>query len=292
MELVVDSKISSGAYGTILKVLNKTGKEKFALKVVPNKGGNIQNLLEIILYLTPCKYLLKCIDYKINKSHYEILMPMAEGSLHKKLNSKFNIKKLLYEIALGISFLHRHSIVHGDIKPSNILYFKEKDQYTAKIIDFSLSALILTPESRINRKAYTEGFKPPEICVFESYTFASDIWALGRTFKSINFTDNSKEFVNLIDGMTKFDECERFNIHQILQSSYFENIRNDFKYEVQNEPRINIKKLMEILHMSEGKSISKIIKNMSRVRIPENIEYSEKEYLTIIDFFCQNVFMF
>ncbi len=52
-------------------------------------------------------------------------------------------KLLIMKIILHcIKSLHEHHIVHGDIKPDNILFKKtEKGMYTAKIIDFDSSFL-------------------------------------------------------------------------------------------------------------------------------------------------------
>lgn len=44
-------------------------------------------------------------------------------------------------IAAGVSTLHRCGVIHGDIKPENILIFKVPRNYQAKIADFSHSIL-------------------------------------------------------------------------------------------------------------------------------------------------------
>ena len=49
-------------------------------------------------------------------------------------------------ICLGLHHLHEHRILHGDIKPDNILL---GDDMTPKIADFGLSRLLEQGKSRI-----------------------------------------------------------------------------------------------------------------------------------------------
>lgn len=44
--------------------------------------------------------------------------------------------QLLSDIASGLSALHALGVVHGDVKPENILLFEESDRLVAKISDF------------------------------------------------------------------------------------------------------------------------------------------------------------
>lgn len=44
--------------------------------------------------------------------------------------------KLLSDVAAGLIALHALSVVHGDVKPSNLLIFKDSLGMTAKISDF------------------------------------------------------------------------------------------------------------------------------------------------------------
>jgi hypothetical protein len=85
----------------------------------------------------------------------------------KKLDPLINlkqfikIKKYIFGIINGIKFLHSKSIIHNDLKLSNILYDEDDDEM--KIIDFGISIIIenmkiLNKFFKINfRKFYTGG---------------------------------------------------------------------------------------------------------------------------------------
>jgi serine/threonine protein kinase len=203
---------------TVYEVYDDSNK-KYAVKLVDFSNTLIFNSLEIILYFTQCPYLMNGISYELNSNSYMILMPMANFEL-SKINTrkfKYDAKELMTQICLGLKYLHDRKIVHGDIKPSNILIFKSsKHKLSAKLTDFGLSSFCFDERIQISGfKAYTNGYKAPEIFETEGYNFKSDIWALGQTFKIFRdfaFDDYDK----IIEGMTKKSESERWNIDDVL----------------------------------------------------------------------------
>ena len=56
-----------------------------------------------------------------------------------------NKKKILYQVTRGLAHLHALGVVHGDIKPSNILIFSQVDanniQTVIKLAGFEMSGL-------------------------------------------------------------------------------------------------------------------------------------------------------
>ncbi|KAJ5813687.1 uncharacterized protein N7503_000437 [Penicillium pulvis] len=94
---------------------------------------------------------------------------------------------LCIDIAKGVEALHLAGIVHGDIKPQNVLVFKDKHQgFVAKIADFGSSTFI--DHDQFPRKAFigTPAFTAPE-CLDHKAEFSeqgllkADIFALAIT---------------------------------------------------------------------------------------------------------------
>ena len=96
-----------------------------------------------------------------------IVMPIAEFDLHERLSSTrvagvsaVGCAEILYPIADALSRLHEVGIVHGDVKPRNIVFVDE----TWKMIDMDAAVRKGAPidTSPINFK-WTSGFAPPEL---------------------------------------------------------------------------------------------------------------------------------
>jgi predicted ATPase len=71
----------------------------------------------------------------------------------------------------GLNYLHRHDVIHNDLKPSNILVSEGR----AKILDFGL-ALRHAPDSQMRG---TLGYMSPEMLRGEEVSTASDLYAFG-----------------------------------------------------------------------------------------------------------------
>ena len=86
------------------------------------------------------------------------------------------VQHIFRQIVLGLNYLHSSGIVHGDIKPENMLLSGDG---TVKISDFGQSQ-ILDRDSKLTKTLGTPAYLSPEICAGEDYDgFAADIWALG-----------------------------------------------------------------------------------------------------------------
>jgi serine/threonine protein kinase len=168
---------------------------------------------------------------------------------------KLNYKKILFDIALGIYYLHSYNIIHGDIKPSNVLLFKDKNGYYAKISDFSLS-YIFDPNIYISNKSmYTQGYKAPEVEERMCYK-KSDIWALAKTYINIYNNDNcddNENFKFMIHHMLEIDVEKRWSIEEVLNCDYFK----EFTYEFIPRKNINYEELVKnlSLHLNMAKEI-------------------------------------
>ena len=80
------------------------------------------------------------------------------------------------QIAQGLARAHREGIVHGDIKPANIMITRDG---LAKILDFGLAKIAGAPESKRTGIAGTASYMAPEQITGEKSDHRTDIWAIG-----------------------------------------------------------------------------------------------------------------
>lgn len=81
------------------------------------------------------------------------------------------------QIASGLSFAHQHGVVHGDIKPSNIMVLGDN---LVKIADFGIAKMASSEERKQTDDIYgTPPFMSPEQIQGKSVDARSDIFSLG-----------------------------------------------------------------------------------------------------------------
>jgi serine/threonine-protein kinase len=105
---------------------------------------------------------------------------LKQKRLEKGALSPERAVNIFLQVLEGIGFAHKYRIVHGDIKPANIVIDK---QGRAKITDFGLA--IFLPPDVIKRKSPVTGGTPyyiaPEQLINQEIDFRADIYSLGVT---------------------------------------------------------------------------------------------------------------
>lgn len=77
----------------------------------------------------------------------------------------------------ALKYLHLHGVVHGDVKPQNIII--QPESHMIVLVDFGLSAV--KPTSTSTSKGYTVLFSPPEEIAGKPLLPESDLYSLGMT---------------------------------------------------------------------------------------------------------------
>lgn len=212
MSFILGDILCNGKFSNVYNLKDKKNKKNYVIKFIESKNLNKleiyimetlihPNITNLIYYEQTKKGLTKIIFekaiYDLNK-YIKNLKPKSE----KK-------KEFSLDIVKGLQFLHDKKIIHGDIKPENILIYNN----LAKISDFGLSCYEYFIPFKI---LYTKEYRPPE----KNYSTKSDIWAFGCTLYEIMEIDKSKDLLSLINNCLVIKE-KRFDISDIINHSYF-----------------------------------------------------------------------
>ena len=208
-----------------------------------------------------------------DKVFYEIEEIAENGELFKyvyELNKGFNEQicaKIFLNIVKSVNLLHKRGIIHGDIKPENILIGND---FNIKLIDFGFSEKVRKNDYIINSSLGSDTYCSPEIrkAHIQGYDgIKSDIFSLGvllfviragkfpfnvsgyvdkryrlimtknyelywKGFEKDNF---SEEFKDLINHLICYDPAERFTIEEILEHPWIIKNTNYSEGDIKNE---------------------------------------------------------
>ena len=190
--------LGSGGLGTVLLVKCTETDQRFALKYLTHKHQD-RYLPDPLLHYEflnlqslnhPNVVRVNSVDHDKHLGTY-LLMEFVEGKPIDTFFSDMNrsptvLYNLFHQILLALSYIHNAGILHGDIKPGNILVTQENAQsrFSVKITDFGLVTSLREDSTYWSTSSVLRGsapFMPPEMLLGRNLDVRADIYSLGVT---------------------------------------------------------------------------------------------------------------
>ncbi|KAJ9698154.1 hypothetical protein PVL29_007305 [Vitis rotundifolia] len=262
-EYVREYKIGSGSYGKVVLYRSLKDGNHYAIKafhkshllklrVAPSETAMTDVLREVLIMKMlnhpNIVNLIEVIDDPSTDHFYMVLefvegKWVCEGSGPPGGIGENTARKYLRDIVSGLIYLHAHNIVHGDIKPDNLLVTRTG---TVKIADFSVSQVFEDDNDELRRSPGTPVFTAPECCLGLTYHGkAADTWAVGVTLycmvlgqypflgdslqdtydkivnNQLSLPDNiNPQLRNLLEGLLCKDPNERMTLDAVAKHAW------------------------------------------------------------------------
>ncbi|SJK86597.1 cyclin-dependent kinase 7 [Babesia microti strain RI] len=227
---ILDSHLGEGTYGKVVEGFDRLLNKKVAIKKVmasiPSEGLNKSYIGMVGIHLTTIREVKIMMELKHENlmgiiaiyrdgDFINIVMDLMKTDLKAIITSKVrlqesHIKCILYQILLGLEYLHKYSFAHRDLSTGNIFISAEG---ICKLADFGLSRqTILPPDASTNyqrpekmtHKVVTLWYRPPELLLgADCYHTACDIWSVGCIFAEMITGHPLFPGVNEIDQLSK-----------------------------------------------------------------------------------------
>ncbi|XP_075683169.1 serine/threonine-protein kinase 17A [Rhinoderma darwinii] len=185
-------ELGRGKFAVVRKCIEKETEKEFAAKIMRKrrKGQDCRmEILHEIAVLELAKdnpWVIKL--HEVYEAATEIILVLeyaAGGEIfnqcvaeREEAFKEKDVQRLLTQILKGLSFLHRHKVVHLDLKPQNILLTSDRPLGDIKIVDFGLSRIVNNNEE-LREIMGTPEYVAPEILSYEPISTATDMWSIG-----------------------------------------------------------------------------------------------------------------
>jgi serine/threonine protein kinase len=254
---VIGHILGKGITSAVLSATDRrTGKE-YALKVMSSSNLTDHRLLSkinrelAIVQTLNHKNIVRFYDVIVQEDLIVIVSERCEGGelfeyiSENRIRDQRMLKRLFWQIALAVQYLHEQGIAHSDIKPENILLDAEGN---AKLIDFGFVKReeIVGDDEKNGSLIYAA----PELLMPGRYRpQKADIWSLGillyvMTTRAIPYPDNDDsetikcikkgqmlfnsrmdaDTERLVRTLTRTDPSERPTIDKVLVDPFFDEV--------------------------------------------------------------------
>jgi alkyl hydroperoxide reductase subunit AhpC len=219
----IEAQIGSGTFGVVYRARDLTLERTVALKIFRPSGATApRRLLEEARAAAALNHPNVCTIFAVDDTDgiSMIVMEHVEGQPLKKVLEAGklpleDVKSIARQIALGMANAHAHKIVHGDLKPGNIMVTSDG---VAKIMDFGLAhrEAFTSPTAETGSwetadpsgLSGTPDYMSPEQARSEPASSQSDVFALGLVIYEMLSGQKAIRAGNLLAVLRQIDTLD------------------------------------------------------------------------------------
>jgi serine/threonine-protein kinase len=150
---VLMDALGAGSMGTVYKAQSKTDNTWFAVKVLPRRSmWNVRLARRKVRVFESCRHpaVVPFVDVGTSGGMHYLAWPLVEGETLDKFvlgKGRLPVGLATYyakQVAEGLEVCHQQDLIHGLIKPSNLMVSPDQDQ--VYILDFGIGCLLAETE--------------------------------------------------------------------------------------------------------------------------------------------------
>lgn len=179
--------MGEGSFTSVVWVENRQTKQPYAIKIFDAKEGREAFEAELtILRRVRSPFIIRLVEVFENVDKMYMVMELATGgSLMDRIMERgpcgekeaIRVLKMVLE---GVRYLHHLGITHRDLKPDNMLFYHPGADSKLMITDFGLAHARGTADATfMSTICGTPEYIAPEMVLWQAYTSAVDLWAVG-----------------------------------------------------------------------------------------------------------------
>jgi tRNA A-37 threonylcarbamoyl transferase component Bud32 len=187
---VLGALLGRGSTGRVYEGRRLTDDERFAVKVLRDDWSDDDEILQRLfqerrlLEALSHPHVVKVADLVVDDGQAGIVMELVEGgSLRALMRSgpltTGQAAAVGHQIAAALEAAHDAAIVHGDVKPENVLVAAAEPDLTVKLTDFGVARLVDATASKSVARVGTPSYMAPELITGAPVGRASDLYSLG-----------------------------------------------------------------------------------------------------------------
>lgn len=228
----VTAIIGKGGFGKVYKARHRRSGRDYALKVmnrkwIGSKGmtSRVENEIVIHASLRHRSVVRMHTHFQDEKFIYLVLDLCANGNLYRHLRDAQKSQRRISretkigffkQIVEGVKYLHAQSVVHRDLKLSNLLL---NDDMKINICDFGLAMRVQSNKSQ-RTVCGTVNYMAPEVAGNKPYNpVLADLWSLGCLLYSLLTNGRAISDKDFKSNLRKLDRHSRNMIKLLLNSA-------------------------------------------------------------------------